>query len=654
MKKKIISVLAMLLCLAMLLASCASTEEVEDPTFNSIVNENWKGLEEGKISVLSSQGKSIAVNGGWIACANETYLVTEEYIWGETDTIHKTYVYEIATESLILTLVDEETEPTRYENEEFDRSRVTEYYVDLIDENNFAVLNVAYDLVSYDGEVPDEYENGSYQFGSECFGVYGVPGIRLKDRMSSYYSIDINMDHSIDIYQGANATSAATFKWEIVEDWTNEDYNDDNFDENYEDIVLNCYTEDEEDIDNIGYDLIVKGTKVYKLDDDGEETLVKDFGASAIPSYIYHKTEEYYITRNNGSYTYYDEALNQQFVYTVPSYRNASSVYILNNGNLLVQHAKGLEADAKKYDFRENTQYGETRYDLVTLVINPKTGEETEIDFNFYIKDVDTAYSAKTEEMCWADGVENIVYATQIGEDKLIRTDYAAIDWISMTNDGEVKGSVKFDDSLASAPKAYSGNYLCATNLSGDTVIFTADGKIVNTINSKYSLSIIDSKYIVDLKEGYNEQGYFESEEVCLYDIAGNKLYDFDEKNAEICWADDTYDAFVTKYYQKGVVTYDVVFNGKVVDTFSVAGDEYVSIESWGYIRYVKTGVDENNEDTWEYRLYNFEGEQLLKSEKYMSVVFENEDKIIVYTTIHNEETFKDEITVYSFNFIKE
>lgn len=648
MKKKILLVISALLCLTMLLAACGKKSTGD---FNSIVKADWAGMGKDKIPVLSTEGKQIAVKGDYCLDANESYLVTVGYVESTIDPgtyENETYVYDLATGNLMVTLTNFET-PIDSE-----RTRVTEYYVDLIDENNFAVLSIAYEFVKEYGTM---YEHGNSNdadfFSSGYFRANTIPGFKLEEALKGQYDVEINMNHTIAVYEGASTTAVNTFDWETIKDWTDEDYDDDYFDTMYEIVVRNLYTEYEEEEHELGFDLILKGTKVYKVDDDGNETLVKDFGVSALPYEICQKTDKYYIACDyeGDVYTYYNDKFEQQFIYTAPNYGAGSSVYVLNNGNLLVQYAKGLEADEKKYDYHEVTYIGETRYDLVTLIVDPTTGEGKEIDFDYYIINVDIAYSADTEAMCWADGVENIVYASEIGKDKLIREDAAAIDWISMTNEGKVNGSVKFDDTLATAPKAYSGKYLAAENLNGDTVIYTADGKVVNTINgNNSSLRIEDDKYIIQTKKIYDDYGDYRMEDIAMYDIVGNKLYDFDEKKAEIEGYINDYDAFITKYYEKGIATYDVVFEGKVVDTFTVKGDEYISCgnNSGYYRRHVETGVD-----TFEYRLYNAKGEQIMKSENSMYVAYSDDDKIIVYVEEYNKTTSEYELKVYTFAMVK-
>ena len=259
MKKKILLVISALLCFTMFFASCGSCGKKSEEDFNSIVNADWSGMGKDKISVLSTEGKSIAVKGSYCIEANETYLVTEGY--------YETYVYDIETGTLILTLTDSETENTK-----LNRTKIVEHYVDLIDENNFAVLTVAYDVVE---DYEYMYSYSSNMFDSDDFGAYDLPGVNLEDTLDRQYNVEINMNYTIAVYEGATNTPVENFDWETIKYWTYEEYDDEKFDDMYEKSVCDVYAEDEGEYYTLGFGLIVRGTKVYKVDDNGKETLVK-------------------------------------------------------------------------------------------------------------------------------------------------------------------------------------------------------------------------------------------------------------------------------------------------------------------------------------------------------------------------------------------
>lgn len=662
MKKKIVLLLAAILCLSMLLASCGVFSK-KNLGFNSIVDPDWAGMDKEKLSVLSPNGEVVDLKGDNWKDSNSNYLVMEEEIYDSQSGEYRNtqYVYDISTAQLILTLTNTSETLPQTNGESFTRQRVTEYYVDLIDKDSFAVLTVAYDYINNYRYI---YENYNYGFESDLFSAYNTPGIDMERAMMSDHGIDINIDTRIEVYADASSSAVNTFSWDVIGDWTGGNNSSSYFDESYESAIRDDFEDEEKDGHALGYDLVVKGTKVYRVDEDDNETLVKDFGASAIPTNIYAETEKYYFGYyysynyyRSEAYIVYDKNLNEVFTYVAPQYFSGEEMYetqvhILNNGNLLVQYSKGLEADAKKYDYHVPTYYGEARYDLVTLIVDPETGKETEIDLDYVVTGVSIAYDAKTDRMCWAEGVENIVYATPI-EDKLVRNDAAAVDWLNMTNDGKVKGSVKFDASLTSAPVAIGGSYLSAYNVNGETVIFNTDGNVLNTINdNREGLEIVDDKYII-LSEWVYEDNYGSRKVYqAMYDIAGNKLYDFEEKKADIHHMFMGYDAFITRYNDKGEIKYDVVFNGEVVDSFTLDGGA-IEINETTYERHVKTGVDENGDDVYEYRLYNVKGELMLTSENDIYIVVEADDYLIVHTTVEDDVTNENERKFYRFNAVE-
>lgn len=133
----------------------------------------------------------------------------------------------------------------------------------------------------------------------------------------------------------------------------------------------------------------------------------------------------------------------------------------------------------------------------------------------------------------------------------------------------------------------------------------------------------MSDNYVITYNEIYDSYyGYTENEYIALYDIEGNKLYDFKEKNAELYYSNGSdYDMFITRYTVDGIDTYDLVFEGRVEKTFTVTDNEYLDVSRNYYVRYMKSGVTLNGEDVYEYGLYNVKGELMLKSEHYILVV---------------------------------
>ena len=138
------------------------------------------------------------------------------------------------------------------------------------------------------------------------------------------------------------------------------------------------------------YDLIHFDGKCYRLGDDGKYAYAFDRSSLASFPYIVYSTEELYLSvtaSTTSSYItklcIYDKQLNLLSTYTFPSYMEMGSGAILENGNFLLQGTVELDALAEDYDVYAD----ETKYDLVTFIIDLEKGESKEIDFEYTIEE---------------------------------------------------------------------------------------------------------------------------------------------------------------------------------------------------------------------------------------------------------------------------
>lgn len=119
-----------------------------------------------------------------------------------------------------------------------------------------------------------------------------------------------------------------------------------------------------------------------------------------------------------------------------PSYNGyAPSVFVLNNGNILVQEQQFAE-DGKDYDYEFPMGTETKKIDLVTKVIDYKTGAVTEIDFNCIISNLESYYSGSENALRYdsgfsltlAEGDYNQAYLIPYGDGKIGRvTEYAVL-----------------------------------------------------------------------------------------------------------------------------------------------------------------------------------------------------------------------------------
>ena len=103
MKKKIVLLLAAILCLSMLLASCGVFSK-KDLGFNSIVDPDWAGMDKEKLSVLSPNGEVVDIKGLYNCVYKGNYLITEDHRYENGEIEPTRYIYEMPSANLILTL----------------------------------------------------------------------------------------------------------------------------------------------------------------------------------------------------------------------------------------------------------------------------------------------------------------------------------------------------------------------------------------------------------------------------------------------------------------------------------------------------------------------------------------------------------------------
>ena len=124
-----------------------------------------------------------------------------------------------------------------------------------------------------------------------------------------------------------------------------------------------------------------------------------------------------------------------------PSYNGyAPSVFVLNNGNVLIQEQHIVE-DGEAYDYVFPLGSEVSNIDLVTKIMDYKTGEVTEVEFNCIIKSLESYYTGsetkKSDDMfagmgdftlTLAEGDVNQAYLVPFGDGKIGRvTEFAVL-----------------------------------------------------------------------------------------------------------------------------------------------------------------------------------------------------------------------------------
>ena len=146
------------------------------------------------------------------------------------------------------------------------------------------------------------------------------------------------------------------------------------------------------------------------------------------------------------SVSIYDNCLNTVLTYAPPVYdvidsetplfdlRNSS--HILSNGNVIVQYVVGQDIMAKKYDF----MLLGGKYNLHTVLLDVKTGKVKELKLDYIIEEV--MFGAAIEDMGVSQEVENVALGYII-EDGRINQSSAAAKLLSVRNDGKIEGALE-------------------------------------------------------------------------------------------------------------------------------------------------------------------------------------------------------------------
>lgn len=114
-----------------------------------------------------------------------------------------------------------------------------------------------------------------------------------------------------------------------------------------------------------------------------------------------YATDNYGVVINGNKYFVYDLSKWIECVYSYEAPGNAQ-VFVLNNGNLLVQQSVILPNSAVNYDYTD----GAYKYDLVHTIVDISAKTETNLEFGYYVTGVTTI---DEDDTVYSDGYKNTV-----------------------------------------------------------------------------------------------------------------------------------------------------------------------------------------------------------------------------------------------------
>lgn len=647
--KKLLALIAALLCLSMLFVACkkkdvepeetttapetTETTPVEPPVeedvlgLDDIFNMDWKRPDPE--DPLASKKTDLVVN-----LPVSSYTVVDNLIiYKDPNNSNIQYVYDYIGQTSLLTVTNIVNTSENY-NITMGGISVpqTVYshqknYIYAPSGSHIAVLTVNYltnDVYDYQpGTVYANYFNAS-----------------IRDYRQDTYEELKKTTYEIKVYDVTNmSTPIQTISSNTIKSWLNTDSFSNRF---YATAIkgLPLSMDSLENYVEIAADLIVYDGKIYRVDAEENLTLVREIGLTNVNTAEdawYEKSENYYYSFSGENYrgynnavTVYDTALNPVCHYEVPSYAKGAALNVLNNGNVLVQYTVMLDEQAEDFDMIDPGIIGTVKSDVVTLILSVEDGKTTEIDATYAIESLETAYSADPDYANYYNAdIQNIALVSYM-KDGRIDSAKTACDIVSLDNDGKIVRSLKLHDEWNDIPWIDGNGYFCASTVYGTTMVMDKDGKVLTDklchADNMNILYMYD--YTITANGIYNQLG----EKV--YDLADKsytrEILDY-ERNIVLVreLVDDGYQ--VVNLFNNGTVTQvaKIDLTGDRIDT---TGECVQVLEKTPFGYYTKTSVkDAFGAIVNTYKYYSADG-TLLATTNYELTYVADHDNVYLYS----------------------
>ncbi len=254
--------------------------------------------------------------------------------------------------------------------------------------------------------------------------------------------------------------------------------------------------------------LVILDNTVYRINDYTyaiEDSFTYSSISGELPSFTYWNDNYYYLEVEKDLFVYSNKC-ELLHVYTVPAGAEYGFFY-LYDGSVMIQYSMALPDDAAKYDILSNS--GEKKYDLHTLVLDPKDGDTKEYEVSWLVGNVIAVDDENIRLDYLDDSVKNIAYVNTIND---YRVD-TNIQVYSIDSKCNVKGSLSNQLAGQKSMLIPFGNekYLCESR-NGNVYLLDKNGKNIGAINNY---------------KGYNT--HYLATETAVYDFSLAKVLDMDD-----------------------------------------------------------------------------------------------------------------------------
>lgn len=361
-------------------------------------------------------------------------------------------------------------------------------------------------------------------------------------------------------------------------------------------------------------DMILYGASLYKEDKNGNLNWVTVIPENLTLSSAPHAySEDYFYINTKYGIKIYDRDFNFTAYWDAPqavSFLRDEDITreVLNNGNVLIQYAVKLDDEATTYDFADAGSNGLIKYDLCTLILNPKNGNTTAVETNYIFSSLVSAFTLSENEDAdnrrFSNSFENIAEVYSI-VDKRINSSSSGRDFVLVNNNGAVTASLKLAEhqGMDVPSKIANDTYLVSTEYG--RAIVDGKGNTIQSINN-WSLTIV-GEYIVS--------------ERAIYDFNMEIVYDLKQNDAKVA---GTFDGTIIIVEEVNDTTYEILrLNDGETNTLCTIDFSDEALDgrdniTWdvvaGYYGIYRYATDE-------YSYYNAKGDLLLKGDYELETV---------------------------------
>lgn len=361
-------------------------------------------------------------------------------------------------------------------------------------------------------------------------------------------------------------------------------------------------------------DMVVFEMVAYDVDDE-TGLFTKEM---EIPEYVLIDDEdiymewndEYYYVKTERSVFVYDHSFNYVSAWVAPSYVSVHGIFVLNNGDVMIQYANELDEEAKEFDYYTTQNRESVKYDLVTLIMRAKNGNVKDVDMKYivsYVMTNQTLYDEQDDNNMFNDSFDNVAWVYPIVNQRVDRS-AAAEDVVLMSDKGKIKKSLKLvDGQIADIPEKIADDVYVVEMLHGGYALVNLDGDVLKMINSGADMRLM-GQYLVS--------------ETKIYDLNLEVIYNLKENDATLLEEIDGV-LFVQEGDEDEYTVYSFCGGAKkTVYSYSAEAEENDEFytTSMGYVL-----IDSEGTHTY----YNANGKELLTTDGWLQVLNSAEDEIL-------------------------